>query len=82
MMSCQTSPSRAHDRRPRVPRLSHRRMTPAALEARLRVALPPLRLGREQYLMVRRQDPTAAVVAAEELATVERIRVRLAWQGW
>jgi len=41
----------------------------AALEALLRIALPPLRLAlRERYLVVRRQDPTAAVVAAEELA--------------
>jgi len=58
-------------------------MTPAAFEARLRVALPPLRLGlRERYLQVRRQDALAALVAAEELATVERIRARLARQGW
>ena len=58
-------------------------MTPAALEALLRVALPPLRLAlRERYLVLRRRDPTAAVVAAEELARVERARVRLAWQGW
>src|SRR5258708_14624505 len=46
----------------------------ARLEALLRVALPPLRLAlRERYLVVRRHDPAAAVVAAEELATVERI---------
>ena len=58
-------------------------MTPAALEALLRVALPPLRLAlRERYLVVRRRDPAAAVVAAEELAAVERIRARLARQGW
>ena len=32
-------------------------MTPAALEALLRIALPPLRLAlRERYLVVRRQD--------------------------
>jgi len=31
---------------------------------------------------VHRADPAAAVVAAEELATVERIRARLARQGW
>jgi hypothetical protein len=55
----------------------------ATLEALLRIALPPLRLAlRERYLVVRRQDPTAAVVAAEELAAVERVRVRLARQGW
>ena len=59
------------------------RMTPAALEALLRVALPPLRLAlRERYLVVRRRDPAAAVVAAEELAAVERIRARLARDGW
>jgi len=58
-------------------------MTPAAFEALLRIARPPLKLAlRERYLVVRRQDPTAAIVAAEELVTVERIRVRLAWQGW
>ena len=83
MMSCRTSPSRGHDGRLRVPRLSHRRMTPAALEAFLRVALPPLRLAlRERYLVVCRRDPAAAVVAAEEMATVERIRARLARHGW
>ena len=55
----------------------------AWLEALLRIALPPLRLAlRERYLVVRRQDPAAAVVAAEELATVGRVRVRLARQGW
>jgi hypothetical protein len=58
-------------------------MTPAAFEAILRIALPPLRLAlRERYLIVCRQDPTAAIVAAEELATVERIRARLARRGW
>ncbi len=58
-------------------------MTPAALEALLRVALPSLRLAlRERYLVVRRRDPAAAVVAAEELAAVERIRARLARDGW
>jgi len=58
-------------------------MTPAALEALLPHALPPLKLAlRERYLMVRRLDPAAAVVAAEELVTVERIRMRLARQGW
>jgi hypothetical protein len=31
--------------------------------------------------VVRRQDPVAAVVAAEELATVERIRAQLAREG-
>jgi len=57
-------------------------MTAAALEALLRIALPPLRLAlRERYLVVCRRDPAAAVVAVEELATVERIRARLARQG-
>jgi len=57
-------------------------MTAAALEALLRIALPPLRLAlRERYLVVCRRDPAAAVVAAEELATLERIRARLARQG-
>ena len=55
----------------------------AELETLLRVALPPLRLAlRERYLVVRRRDPAAAIVAAEEVATVERIRTRLARQGW
>ena len=55
----------------------------AWLEALLRIALPPLRLAlRERYLVVRRRDPAAAIVAAEEVATVERIRTRLARQGW
>jgi len=55
----------------------------AWLEALLRVAPPPLRLALgERYLVVRRQDPTAAIVAAEEMATVERIRARLARHGW
>ena len=58
-------------------------MTPAALEALLRIALPPLRLAlRERYLVVRRRDPVAAIVAADELATVARIRARLARRGW
>jgi hypothetical protein len=59
------------------------RMTAVDLESMLRIALPPLRLAlRERYLVVRRYDPAAAVVAAEELAIVERIRARLARQGW
>ena len=36
-------------------------MTPAAFEALLRIARPPLKLAlRERYLVVRRQDPAAA----------------------
>jgi len=36
-------------------------MTAPALEAVLRIALPPLRLAlRERYLAVRRQDPRAS----------------------
>jgi len=43
----------------------------------------PLKLAlRERYLKVRRFDPDAAAVAAEELAIVDRIRVRLVRQGW
>ena len=58
-------------------------MTPAALDALLQVALPPLVLAlRIRYLELRRRDPAAAVVAGEELATVERIRARLARDGW
>ena len=58
-------------------------MTPAALDALLQIALPPLTLAlRERHLAARRTDPAAAVVAGEELATVERIRARLARQGW
>jgi hypothetical protein len=59
------------------------RITAADLEALLRIALPPLKLTlREPYLLVRRKDPTAAAVAAEELVAVERIRARLARDGW
>jgi hypothetical protein len=63
-------------------------MTPAGLEGLLRIALPPLRLAlRERvlcvrYVQVRRGDRVAALVAAEELATVERLRARLAPRGW
>jgi hypothetical protein len=54
-------------------------MTPDALEALLRIAVPPLKLAlRERCLVVRRRDPTAAIVAAENLATVDRVRARLA----
>jgi len=35
-----------------------------------------------RYLKVRRRDPAAAAVAAEELAIAERIRVRLERDGW
>jgi len=55
----------------------------AWLEALLRIALPPLRLAlRERYLVVRREDAAAAAVAAEELATVDRIRAGVARDGW
>ena len=58
-------------------------MTAAELEALLRVSLPPLKLAlRERYLKVRCFDPDAAAVATEELAVVDRIRVRLVRQGW
>jgi len=58
-------------------------LTADELEALLRVALPPLNLAlRERYLKVRRLDPDAAAAAAEELAIVARIRVRLVRQGW
>ena len=58
-------------------------MTATELEALFRIALPPLKLGlRERYLKVRRRDPIALRVAAEELATVARGRARLARQGW
>ncbi|PYM22181.1 MAG: hypothetical protein DMD80_29180 [Candidatus Rokuibacteriota bacterium] len=54
-----------------------------AARGSLRIALPPLELAlRARYLAERRQDPAAAAVAAEELAAVERIRARLARQGW
>jgi len=53
------------------------------LETVFRIALPPLRLAlRERYLKVRRFDPIALRAAVEELATVKRIRARLARQGW
>jgi len=48
----------------------------------LYVALPPLKIAlRERYLTVRRGDPLSAAVAAEELATVGRIRACLAREG-
>jgi len=46
------------------------------------VALPPLKLAvRERYLEVRRRDPAAVRVAAEELAPAERIRAQMARAG-
>ena len=58
-------------------------MRAADLETVFRIALPPLRLAlRERYLKVRRLDPIALRVAVEELATVDRIRARLARHGW
>jgi len=58
-------------------------MDSGSLEALLRIALPLLKLAlRERYLELRRRDPATTRVAAEELAAVERIRARLAWQGW
>ena len=55
----------------------------AWFEALLWIALPRLKLAlRERYLQIRRRDPAASVVAAEELAIVERIRARLTHHGW
>jgi len=55
----------------------------AWFEALLWIALPPFKLAlRERYLQIRRRDPAASVVAAEELAIVERIRARLTHHGW
>jgi len=49
----------------------------------LRVALPPLRLGLYvKRLRARRADPAARVVAIEELRRANRVRARLARQGW
>jgi hypothetical protein len=49
----------------------------------LRVALPPVRLGLYmKRLRVRRADPAARGVAIDELRRAERIRARLARQGW
>jgi len=57
-------------------------LTTAALEALLRIALPPLKLAlRERYLRLPRRDPAAAAVVAQELEAVER-RARLARHGW
>jgi len=49
----------------------------------LRIALPPARLGLYvKRLNARRADPAAAAVARNELRRAERIRARLARQGW
>jgi hypothetical protein len=49
----------------------------------LRVALPPMRLGLYvKHLQARRADPAAHVVAIDELRRAERVRRRLARQGW
>jgi hypothetical protein len=49
----------------------------------LRVALPPVRLGLYvKHLRARRADPAARVVAIDELRRAERVRARLARQGW
>jgi hypothetical protein len=57
-------------------------MTAAELEVPLHVAQPLKLALRERYLKVRRLDPDAAAVAAEELAIVDCIPVRLVRQGW
>jgi hypothetical protein len=58
-------------------------MTAAELEAVFRIVLPPLKLAlRERIFKAHRLDPVAVAVAAQELAAVERIRVRLVRQGW
>jgi hypothetical protein len=59
-------------------------MTSIEIEPLLRyVALAALKLGlRKRYLRESGHDPEAALVAAEELAIVDRIRVRLVRQGW
>jgi len=49
----------------------------------LRIALPPVRLGLYmKRLEARRADPAAAAVANDELRRAERVRARLARQGW
>jgi len=68
---------------PSIRPMPNQRMAAAELEVLLRVALSPLNLAlRKRYLKVRRLDPDAAAVAAEELAIVDRIRVCLVRQGW
>jgi hypothetical protein len=49
----------------------------------LRIALPTARLGvYVKRLTARCADPAAAAVVAKERRRAERIRVRLARQGW
>jgi hypothetical protein len=59
-------------------------MTDADLELfLLRIAPPAARLGVSvKRVTARRSDPAAATVVAEELRHAERIRARLARQGW
>ena len=59
-------------------------MTDAQPEAfLLRIALPPVRLGfYVKRLAARRIDSAAADAARQELRRAQRIRVRLARQGW
>jgi hypothetical protein len=49
----------------------------------LRVTPPPTRLGLYlKHLRAKRADPAARVAAIDELRRAERLRARLARQGW
>ena len=48
----------------------------------LRIALPPLRLGLYVKRLVARKDHVGAAAVYGELRRTERLRARLARQGW
>jgi hypothetical protein len=48
----------------------------------LRVALPPAQLGLDVKRLAARTDPGAASVVRVDLQRAQRIRARLARQGW
>ena len=58
-------------------------MTDADLETfLLGIALPPVRLGFYVKRLAARRDPDAAAFVRVELQPAQRIRARLARQGW
>jgi hypothetical protein len=58
-------------------------MSEAELEAfLLRIALPPVRLGLYVKRLAARRDRVGATAVHSELRRAERLRARLAQQGW
>jgi hypothetical protein len=58
-------------------------MSEAELETfPLRIALPPLRLGLYVKRLTARKDRVGTAAVHRELRRTERLRVRLAQQGW